>query len=55
MTLADAMRRDGRYLAEHYGVYGTIPMVFRDAPIVLVMAGRAGSSFAVKWLSLIHI
>ncbi len=47
--LADALSKDGRYLAEHYGVYGILPMVFRDAPVALLMAGRAGSSFAVKW------
>ena len=47
--LADALTKDGRYLAEHYSVYGILPMVFRDAPVVLLMSGRAGSSFAVKW------
>ncbi len=45
----DAFVGDTLFLAEKYGAASVRPLVFRDHDLALTMAGRAGSTFAVKW------
>lgn len=45
----DLLEKGGRYCMKNYGYANTRPILFARNDIAVLLSGRAGSSFAVKW------
>ncbi len=46
---ADLFEKGGRYCLKHYDHANTRPVLFSQNNIALLLSGRAGSTFALKW------